>query len=137
MSQANVEVVREVVSLMDFAARADDLPGRLLELTAPEVEIDMSRRVFNPYVYEGHAGLRRLVRDVQEVWEEFSITPERFVDAGERVVVIMTRHGRGKGSGVAVDQRTAGIWTVGEGKIIRMETDIDPQEALEAVGLAG
>lgn len=132
-----MEIVREVVSLMDFAARADDLPPRLLDLTASEVQIDMSRRIFNPYVYKGHAGLRRLVRDVQEVWEAFSITPERFVDAGEHVVVIMSRHGRGRESGVDVEQRTAGIWTVRDGQVIRMETDMDPQQALEAVGIEG
>jgi ketosteroid isomerase-like protein len=136
MSQENVEIVREFVSLMDFAARGDQSP-RLLNLTAPEVQIDMSRRIFNPEVYEGHAGLHRLVRDVQEVWEGFSVTPERFVDAGERVLVIMTRHGLGRESGVDVEQRTAGIWTVRDGQVIRVETDIDPQEALEAVGLQG
>jgi ketosteroid isomerase-like protein len=134
MSAENVEIVREFVSLMDFAVRGDQSP-RLLDLTAPEVQIDMSRRIFNPEVYEGHAGLHRLVRDVQDVWEGFSVTPERFVDAGERVVVIMTRHGLGRESGVDVEQRTAGIWTVKDGQVVRVETDIDPQEALKAVGL--
>lgn len=71
MSQ-NVEIVREVVSLMDFAARADDLPPRLLDLTAPEVQIDMSRRVSNPY-------------EIAESFSEFRMEPDEFIDAGDYV----------------------------------------------------
>jgi ketosteroid isomerase-like protein len=68
------------------------------------------------------------------VWEGFRIEPERFVDAGDRVVVIEVRRGRGSGSGVEVEQRSGVIWTLREGKVVGMETDLDPQEALEAAG---
>src|SRR5277367_3944679 len=137
MSQENVEVVREVMDLMGSVGEAasDDVKSRLLDLFAPDVQIDMSRRIFNPDVYQGHAGLLRLGQEVQDVWEEFRIIPERFIDAGERVVVIETRRGRGKGSGVEVEQRAGVIWTVRDGQVVHMETDLDPHEALKAVGL--
>jgi ketosteroid isomerase-like protein len=135
MSQDNVEVVREVMDLLDRAGVGGEPPPRLIALFASDVRIDMSRRVFNPDVYEGHEGLRRLGHEIADVWEEFRITPERFIDAGDRVVVIETRHGRGGASGVEVEHRSAVIWTLGDGQVIRMETDLDPQEALEAVGL--
>jgi ketosteroid isomerase-like protein len=135
MSQENVEVVQAVMALMDRGERGER-NLRLLDHFATDVEIDMSRRTFNPDVYRGHDGLRRLSREVREVWEVFVITPERFIDAGERVVVVETRRGRGKGSGVEVEDRSAVIWTIREGKVVRMETDLDPQDALEAVGLA-
>src|SRR4051794_26087330 len=55
MSQANVEIVREIMELFnDPGAAAVD---RLRELFADDVHIDMSRRVFNPDTYDGHEGL--------------------------------------------------------------------------------
>jgi len=134
MSVENVEVVREAMSLMNVAGRDREAARRLVDLFDPEVRIDMSRRVFNPDIYEGHEGLRRLGGEVRDVWEEFRIEPERFVDAGDTVVVVEKRYGRGRGSGIDVEQRSAVIWTLRDGKIIAMETDVDPQEALTAVG---
>jgi ketosteroid isomerase-like protein len=135
MSQENVEIVREVMGLLKIAARGERIP-ELLERFDPEVQIDMTRRVINPDTYEGHAGLRRLGDEVREVWVEFTIEPERFIDAGDRVIVIETRRGRGTGSGLEVEMRSGVIWTLREGKVIHWETDLDPAEALEAAGLS-
>jgi hypothetical protein len=57
MSQENVDIVREVMARVRRTGAGEPEP-RLFEL-APEVELDMSRRIFNPDVYEGHDGLRR------------------------------------------------------------------------------
>lgn len=141
MSQANVEIVREVMALVDSARNRDltqsldDLSQQLANLVATDSQIDMSRRVFNPDVYRGQAGLRRLLEEIREVWGEFRVTPERFVDAGDRVVVIESIRGRGRAGGVEVESRSASIWTLADGQVLRMETLYDPQEALEAVGL--
>ena len=133
MSQENVELVKDTMELLNRSARGERGLG-LLKRFAPDVRIDMSRRVFNPDVYVGHEGLRRLGAEVGQVWEEFTIEPERFVDAGDRVVVIEKRRGRGRGSGVETVQRSAVIWTLRDGQVVGMETDLDPDEALEAVG---
>jgi ketosteroid isomerase-like protein len=135
MSQ-NVEIVREVMALVRRAGTGEPEP-RLFELLAPEVKLDMSRRTFNPDVYEGHDGLRRFKRERDEVWEEFLVTPERMVDAGESVVVIESLRGRGRGSGVETRSRSASVWTMRDGQVIHMSTYRDPQEALDAVGLEG
>jgi|ERR1035438_8697701 ketosteroid isomerase-like protein len=135
MSQ-NVEIVREVMALVRRTGTGEPEP-RLFELLAPEVKLDMSRRTFNPDVYEGHDGLRRFKRERDEVWEEFLVTPERMVDAGESVVVIESLRGRGRGSGVETRSRSASVWTMRDGQVIHMATYRDPQEALDAVGLEG
>jgi len=135
VSQENVEIVREVMALMN-EPRGPVRNRELLSRFAPDVVIDMTRRVFNPDIYEGHAGLRRLGEDVAAVWSDFRIEPERVFDAGHRVVVIETRRGRGVGSDVEVNQRSAVIWTIRDGRITRMETDLDPNEALEIVEAA-
>jgi ketosteroid isomerase-like protein len=142
MSQENVEIVREVMALVDIARNGDqsqsldDLMQRLANLVATDAQIDMSRRIFNPDVYSGQAGLRRLLDELREVWDEFRVTPERFVDAGDRIVVIEAIRGRGRTSSVPVGSRSASIWTLHDGQIIHMEARYDPQEALKAVRLA-
>jgi len=135
MSQ-NVEIVREVMALVRRTGTGEPEP-RLFELLAPEVKLDMSRRIFNPDIYEGHDGLRRFKWERDEVWEEFLVTPERMVDAGESVVVIESLRGRGRGSGVETRSRSASVWTMRDGQVIHMATYRDPQEALDAVGLEG
>src|SRR5437870_13330066 len=133
MSQRNVELVREVIHLVNRAASGEE-DSRLIELIAPDGQINMSRRIFNPDNYKGHAGVRRLVREMRDVWEGPTITPERFIDAGESVVVFEALRGRGRTSGVAVEHpRSAGIWTVRQGQIVRMELYTNPKEALKAV----
>jgi len=133
ISERNVEIVKKVMRLFNLAAQGKPTPG-LLDLFAPDVVIDMTRRVFNPDVYEGHDGLRRLGREVGEVWGEFNVEPEKFIDSGRRVVVIETRRARGRESDVEARMRSGVIWTIEDGRVIRMETDLDPNEALEAAG---
>jgi ketosteroid isomerase-like protein len=135
MSKQNVEIVREVMGLLS-EAESGRLTPALFERFATDVRIDMSRRVFDPNVYEGHTGMRRLAAEERDAWAEFRIEEaERFVDAGDRVIVIETRGGRGSGSGVEVDLRLAVIWTLRKGKVVRIETYIDAQEALESAGI--
>ena len=48
----------------------------------------------------------------------------------------MTRvTGRGRGSGVAVDQRFVQVWTLRDEAVTRIESYLNPAEALEAAGL--
>jgi ketosteroid isomerase-like protein len=135
MSQDNVEIVREVLDLINRAA-SGAVDERVFDLLAPDVRLDMSRRTFNPDIYQGYADLRRFRQELNEVWEDFSTTVERIIDAGESVVVIETIRGRGRGSGAEVTHhQSATIWTLREGMVVSIEAYPDPQEALEAVGL--
>jgi len=135
MSQENLEVVRELMALRERVLESGEPPTRT-GLIAPDFEIDMSRRVFNPAVYHGIDGLVRLNEEIRDVWEEFRVVPEQFIDAGDRVVVFETIHARGRGSGVELDTRTsATIWTLRDGRATRVQIGFDPQEALKAVGL--
>ena len=133
MSQENVEIVRELMALRERWRESGEPPTRA-DLLAPDFEIDMSRRVFNPAVYHGIAGLRRLNDEIRDVWEEFRVVPEQFIDAGDRVVVLETSHARGRGSGVELETRTyATIWTLVDGQVTRVEVGVDPDEALKGV----
>ncbi len=52
-------------------------------------------------------------------------------------MVVLARYtGRGKGSGVDVDTEGAHVWTLRDGKAVRLEIFADRARALQAVGLA-
>jgi ketosteroid isomerase-like protein len=51
--------------------------------------------------------------------------------------VIEVRRGRGSESGVEVEQRAAAVWTLQEGLVTKIDSDFDPQETLEAMGVEG
>jgi hypothetical protein len=68
MSQA-----REVVDLVKRTGGGEP-EQRPLDLLAPEVKVDLSRRIFNPDIYEGHAELPRFRREREQVREKFSVT---------------------------------------------------------------
>jgi ketosteroid isomerase-like protein len=135
MARTNLEVVQEVIRLFGQAVHGEPSP-ELFELFARDVEIDMTRRVFNPDTYEGHAGLRRLGREVSETWGDFRVEPERFVESGDRVIVIERRRGRGRQSGLEVDTRSAAVYTIRHGKVVRLETDMRPEDALHGSAAA-
>src|SRR5437899_4218023 len=129
MSHENVQLVREVMSLVEDARNGDlnhldEQVARLQDLVTDDAEIDMSTRVFNPQVYRGLDGMRRLLGEVREVWEEWHVIPERFLDAGDRVVVIETVHARGRGSGVELESRTAAVWTLRRGRVTSVRTGV-------------
>jgi hypothetical protein len=131
MSQENVDIVRSVFSALN---RGDLETG--LGFADPEIVVDATRRVFNPTTYTGVEGLRQMQADLDEVWEEFRFERFELIDAGDRVVVIGHLRGKGKSSGVEVEQPIAGIWTVRDGRVVRIEIGYtDPREALEAAGL--
>ena len=140
MASANVEIVREVMSLAEDARNGDlsDPEGqiaRLRDLVTDDAEIDMSARVFNPQVYRGLDGMLRLFGEVREVWEEWHVIPERFLDAGDRVVVIETVRARGRGSGLELDHQAAAVWTLRHGRVTSVRTPVEIDEALQVVGM--
>jgi ketosteroid isomerase-like protein len=131
MSQQNVELVRRGY---DAFNRGD--MNAAFELFDPEIEWSEGTDVPEPQLYHGHDGVRRQQQRFRESWESFSIEPEEFIEAGDRLVVIVKLAGRGKGSGIDVETRGAHVWTVRAGKAVRLEMYLDTATALEAVGLS-
>lgn len=89
-----MEVVRRVY---DAAARRDS--ETVLSLYDPDVELDNSRLQIvgsSAEVFRGHDGLRRFFRAWNEAWDDVDYQVDELVDVGDdRVVSVVTRHGRG------------------------------------------
>jgi ketosteroid isomerase-like protein len=68
-------------------------------------------------------------------WEHWTCEPEDYVVHGPHVVALCIYRGRGKGSGVLVETKGAHLWTLRNGKAIRLEVFADRARALAAIGL--
>jgi ketosteroid isomerase-like protein len=68
-------------------------------LCAADFRLDMSDRVFDPAVYSAHAGIRRFLAEVREVWETFTWEPTDVKEAGDVVLAFVHSLGRGARAG--------------------------------------
>jgi ketosteroid isomerase-like protein len=145
MSRENVELVRslipEQVDLVQvfsggIEALATAFAG-LLDKMAPDAEI-----LFVPVApgnpgadYEGLEGLMEGWRDWLAPWESYVIEVEDLVDARNSVVALVNMRARTEHGGVEMEQQGATIWTVEDGKIVRMSFHLDRGEALARAGV--
>jgi ketosteroid isomerase-like protein len=101
----------------------------------PEVEF-RSMLGIGGRAYVGHDGIREYFDDIESAWAEWSVEVERIAEARDgRVAIVMTMHSRGKGSGLGLAQRTAHVWTVRDGLLLRNELHREPARALRELGL--
>jgi ketosteroid isomerase-like protein len=137
MSQENVEIVRR---LFDAASRGD--ATTVFSMYDQEVEFDSTRSplprlVGGGSVYVGHEGLRRFFRERSEHMEEIKDNCDELIEAGEDVVSVVTTRARGRASGVEVAGPSyAAIWTLRDGKIVRVVWFPTREEAVEAAGVS-
>lgn len=113
-----------------------DVPG-VLGAFDPQIEwIEAESFLYadgNPYagpqaVAEGV--FQRIVSDVQN----FAVRPERFVEAGDTVVVEGRYQGKMKTTGTSVDAQFAHVWQLREGKVVRFQQYTDTKQWAEAAG---
>jgi ketosteroid isomerase-like protein len=76
------------------------------------------------------------LRNIFDVYDEYRIEADEFIDAGDQVVVAGRARGIAKTSRMELDQRFAFVWTVRRGALARVRVFTDRDEALEAAGLA-
>jgi len=135
MSEVNVEIVRRLYGAI---GRGDT--DAVLALYDPEVEWHFARSPFRDFVkhdvYRGHSGVRDLIRErYEDAWESVTDELVQLVDADPQVISIIRSHGKGRASGIQAEKTHAGVWTIRDGKIVRVDW-MDHAEALEAAGLS-
>jgi ketosteroid isomerase-like protein len=127
MSQQNVEIAQQVLK----ACASGDLDAALAH-AHPEI-------LWNP-TQEGQAEGINAVRATMGRWEDsfenLVVTYEETIDAGDRVVLKTHVSGRGRESGVEVEERSYMVWSLRRGNVLRMDEFTEPAEALEAAGLS-
>jgi ketosteroid isomerase-like protein len=129
MSQENVEVVR--AAFERFTATGEP------QLDSMDADVEIyDHDLPDAGVYRGHEGFLNWLADWSEPWSEFSMKSERWIDAGDQVLVVLRMTAKGKGSGVEVNRRDAMVYTVRDGKTVRLDYYNNEAEALEAAGLS-
>ena len=132
MSQENVDLVRGGYD--DFNS------GNIESLTArfhPEIEwtSEVAQRFAGSgTVYRGIEGLRRHWEEWREVWTVKVNVTEVF-DLGDTVVALARTFARGHGIGLEMEQPIAYVFEFEDGMARRVRSYIDPDRALDAVGL--
>jgi ketosteroid isomerase-like protein len=143
MSEENVEIVRRgyapLVQGFDRGDFEQSDFAALFEWLDPEIDWRGPREF--PDLAEsrfGHEGVREYIAILNEAIEDYRMTPEEFIDAGGDQVLVFSREGgRGRGSGAEVQTHpTAHLWTLRDGKAVRLRSFWERSDALEAAGLS-
>jgi ketosteroid isomerase-like protein len=90
MSQENVEVIMRMYD----AWNSGDVDA-LVDVFDAEVEVRPALSTFlASSVYRGHDGVAAWYAETFEPWAEMTAEPLRFVEAGQRTVVVVCLHAR-------------------------------------------
>jgi ketosteroid isomerase-like protein len=126
MSQENVKVVREA-----WDAYSGGDYDRIAGFHDPHIVVVTLE---DGAVYGNNAVLANYER-WDEAWEGAETSLEEVLGHGDRVFVAARFHARGRASGVEVETRLYEVYTVRNGKVLRIDEYATRDEALEAAGL--
>jgi dihydropteroate synthase len=125
----NVELIRRHY---DATARGDW--DAALAVMHPDIEWDQTRS-FDGGIARGREEVIAITSRWMGTFESYSIDVLESRAAGDKVFVYSREHGRGKGSGAAVERDLFQVWTVRDGLAVRCAIHADRGEALADAGL--
>ena len=134
MSQENVEAFKRGLE----AGNRGDIEA-LLEQLDPEVEWHSALHALlggEQTVFRGHDGVREMIGDLNEAFDEIHIEMTEIRDLGDGLVAIGRTRTRGKTSGVETNTPLAFVTEIKNGKTLLIRAYLDPKQALEAAGLS-
>ena len=104
-----------------------------LEALAPDAVWRESPELPGGDEFRGRDALRGFLGDFLAEWREFHQEIENVVPAGDRIAVLIHLIAVGRGSGIEADTRYAHVWTMRDGKGIRVEGHRDQEAALRSL----
>lgn len=129
MSEENVDIVRRG---FDAYSRGDGEAW----LAGFSEKIKLYPRPEEPGVkdcYEGTDGVTEYLANWFSGWDEYTVEPEQYIDAGEYVIVDMREVGLAKQSGLRVEETFAHAFKVSDGKVVEWRMFGPVEEALQAI----
>jgi len=126
----SVDIVRR--SYEAFAR--NDMDGVLGDMH-PDIEWHQAQGLPHGGLYHGLDEVKRNIFDPldDEWWDEFTATPDEFLDAGDEVVVLGRYRGRAKHTGKPLDVPFVHVWTLSDSKAIRFRQFLDTAGWVEAL----
>lgn len=129
MSQENLEFAQSVFERWNAGERS-----------FPDEEIHPDAVVVSPILgktVHGRAGVRRYLQEIDEQFDEWTMSIDDWRHAGECVVAIGHISLHGRRSGVAFDQPVGILFRIRQRQLLRFETFPDaPGKALKAAALS-
>jgi ketosteroid isomerase-like protein len=126
----NVETVRLAYEALNRAGL-----DAFLEHLHADADYDI-RAAIGPYagIYHGRAAIRDFLAEYLESWDYVRMDPQDLTEVGvDHVLVPLHMHMRGKGSGAAVEAHPINVWTLRDGKAVRIAVYNDKAEAVKAL----
>ena len=132
MSHENLEIVRRTYEA--FATGGVDATASWF---APDAVHFAYPEWAGPSVYSGAQGLRTLLAEWTDNFDDFELQFRELRDAGDSVVMLGETVGRIRGSGVPIRQPLGAVYSdFRNGQIGEARNFLTWREALEAVGLS-
>jgi ketosteroid isomerase-like protein len=128
---AETEVLKQAYA----ALNRNDIPA-MLKAFDPQIEWIEPADYPGGGTHRGHAAVMTTLSRGRGSWAEGSCEPERFLVAGDKIVVFVHVRVRVKDSADWIDARLADVYTFRNGKAIQMRHFPDRQQALEWAGLS-
>jgi ketosteroid isomerase-like protein len=131
MSQGNLEMIQRA-----FESYGQGDAATILQMTDPEVVVYAQAGLAQAGTYQGRESMAQYMRDWEDAWEEMEYEPEDWLEDDDAVIVIVRYQGRGKGSGIAVDDRFVWRFEISGDRITAWGIYASKDAALEAAGLS-
>jgi ketosteroid isomerase-like protein len=100
----------------------------------PDAEVHDRDEVPDPRDYQGLEGAREAFAGVVEMFDEYVIEPGEMLERGDTVLVVARQRGRGKTSGIEVEDKIVHVWTIQDGKVTDLRAFSTKEDALEHLG---
>ena len=138
----NVELVRRWYALLPSLGGTDPNDDRAFfdRIFRDYLDQEYELRLPGGYpegepAFRGREGLAQLLAMLRDSWAEWRFEPDRFIDAGDQVVVFVRVVAEGGASGVPIELPDAHVVTLRDGRLTSTCVYRDRSAALEAVGL--
>lgn len=119
-------------ALYDDWSRGDYSRGDVFD---PEMTME-TFGMGEPIRADSYDGFVDVMRKWLSAWERpLTIEAEEFIQAGDRILVLIHWAGKGKESGAQIEGRGAHLWTFRDGLVVRYEVYRDRAEARAALGV--
>jgi len=114
------------------AYNAGNVDG-LLEMAHPDIEWEVAPEHPASTTHRGLEEVRAYHEDWRNTLDDMRLDVLSITEVGDSVVAVCRIHGKGSESGADVEVEIAFLATYRDGKAIRVEEFLDPEEALRAL----
>lgn len=115
----NLDLVRSIYATRCWDIGVDATPA--LQYISEDFEFVNDPEAAMPGTRHGHEGFASAMQSANDVLEVFRHEPLAYTACGERVLVDIMLHARGRASQVPLSRPEWHVWTVRDGKAVRVQ----------------